>query len=1369
MVAASVGAMSVVAGAPARGPDAVEQAISIEMRLHKAYKDIERATARMTHAEEEAKRCAQAVRNLRGSVRVLARVRPRLEGEEDDGDCFRILGSNHLEIRPAAGEPPQPLMVGWSRSRRRASTGGIGEVMATRLDGDADSSFTSPGVARPAAERRTFAFDCLFGSEAADEEVFAAVRDEVRAALDGEAACIFAYGAANSGKSHTLMALAERAAQELERVAAERSLECVEVEAEAQVIEVHNEHLRDLLSAASAESSGAHEPSARPTLSSLPTSDASSMLRDAVSWTCRARTSAFQNSCAGDAAAETQLGFHAMLQAADARSNSSRSHVVATFRITHRDVATGAIQKAGRLSLVDLASAEPTPRRDRSCARAQDHPAEDANRALHALADVLVAREKRCTHVPYRNSRLTQLLQDVLGGQQQCHTVVLVALPPTQQNSAESLQSLHFAARLASLAPKPCASLATGGTTVGGHVSWSAQGMRRQSLGESARLCALQDMDPVEDFALREEVERLRRERERLRAGLEDCGRALADKEAQMHETLRKNAEMRSASCDGRGRALSPQALLLSNFNRVLQQATALCELPTSDITLSPRPAPPSARVGRAPPPSASATAQPRDSARARMRPTDNSAPPRHRAPSVEQTGAEEASSRRTSPPRGKANNVSGLNACRIQPVLRTSRSVGLEPSTRLGNSVPPQHPTPQRRPPPGSGPTPSSSSSSFAAAKKEVARSPPPRPRAQHQRPPEVAGRDCSATVVGRAAGRNGSQSVERPYRVAPGINASRGQRRPAPKQNAGPAVASSATPSASSSHALGAASRAAGGRGSPARQQAPPCRAPGRRLGTYPAPVDASSTSSLASRCRARVGGSGGLGAGSAEAAELEAGRDEAKQARTAAVPTPARARLGRAAAPSAVSREAPKSSVPRLCLAPAAAPAPSAVPPALSELVPAAQESSFLRELPRFGLPQEPLAHDAGPETRPAVPSLCLGGLPRRCLGPPSRQQEVAQSTSCVPRGTSASSTSSSEDASSSPSSSSSGTSDCEGGTPAARQRAAEAARTQANKVSLRLDLSRVLPPSSARQPLFQATGLEQQGPMLTPSTPRGREPVRRQEVASGPEAAAGPPPPTPRSATVVPLTARGAMPSQTASAPAAHSVPRSAASRTSSQPGGTAACSSSRRPGGNSHEYVLEVLTPARARELVAPMATPRGTVPPAQTAASDMRSPQSPGSPPLMLRPCEPVLEAPDDSAISPGSVSASSSEGEIRDRLRLGLRTESNQSLSQDVEKVTEHFAQEAVKPSTPDIAVLPLAAGIPTPLRSRLSVSSNIPESTDSGDSDDGDESDEGPAPLLRDSHGLGRPMGDFEVVSALMKLEADSAWLPPPTPRRP
>lgn len=136
----------------------------------------------------------------------------------------------------------------------------------------------------------------------------------------------------------------------------------------------------------------------------------------------------------------------------DINEHSSRSHSIVILDIVKcTDSRTGsgnivhsASSTRGKLYLVDLAGSE---RVRRSAVQGEQlKEAQYINKSLSALGDVMEALDKKKTHVPYRNSKLTYLLQDCLGGNSK--TLMILASCPMQEYSSESLFSLQFATRV---------------------------------------------------------------------------------------------------------------------------------------------------------------------------------------------------------------------------------------------------------------------------------------------------------------------------------------------------------------------------------------------------------------------------------------------------------------------------------------------------------------------------------------------------------------------------------------------------------------------------------------------------------------------------------------------------------------------------------------------------------------------------------------------------------------------------------------------------------------------------------------------------------------------------------------------------------
>lgn len=102
--------------------------------------------------------------------------------------------------------------------------------------------------------------------------------------------------------------------------------------------------------------------------------------------------------------------------ATDMNEHSSRSHELVTLRITYSD---GVREVVSRLNLLDLAGSERVGRSGAAGNTLKE--AQSINKSLSALGDVIAALQSGLPHIPYRNSKLTQVLQDSLqGGSKVC-------------------------------------------------------------------------------------------------------------------------------------------------------------------------------------------------------------------------------------------------------------------------------------------------------------------------------------------------------------------------------------------------------------------------------------------------------------------------------------------------------------------------------------------------------------------------------------------------------------------------------------------------------------------------------------------------------------------------------------------------------------------------------------------------------------------------------------------------------------------------------------------------------------------------------------------------------------------------------------
>jgi hypothetical protein len=121
---------------------------------------------------------------------------------------------------------------------------------------------------------------------------------------------------------------------------------------------------------------------------------------------------------------------------------SSRSHLI--LQVTVTTVSEDELPVRAKLSLVDLAGSERVSKSGSVGSTMKE--AQHINKSLSALGDVMEALDQKHKHIPYRNSKLTYLLNDSLGGNSR--TMMIVTLCPTELTTEETLFSLHFATRV---------------------------------------------------------------------------------------------------------------------------------------------------------------------------------------------------------------------------------------------------------------------------------------------------------------------------------------------------------------------------------------------------------------------------------------------------------------------------------------------------------------------------------------------------------------------------------------------------------------------------------------------------------------------------------------------------------------------------------------------------------------------------------------------------------------------------------------------------------------------------------------------------------------------------------------------------------
>lgn len=275
---------------------------------------------------------------------------------------------------------------------------------------------------------KLFEMDKVFRPESTQEQVFEEVKSLIVSCIDGYNVCIFAYGQTGSGKTFTMEGpssnpgLNQRALKLLFEETRDRGVDW-HYSINVSVIEIYNEMIRDLLGdnpSAKLEVKQGKEGLYVPGLTEIQVKDVQEL------------NEVFAIGKTNRATAITDMNEH-----------SSRSHALLCVTVNGQNKTTGH-RTIGKLNLVDLAGSERVSKSGSEGARMKE--AQNINKSLSSLGDVIHSLKNKNSHIPYRNSKLTYLLQESLGGDSK--TLMVVQVAPVEKNVAETVCSLNFAQRV---------------------------------------------------------------------------------------------------------------------------------------------------------------------------------------------------------------------------------------------------------------------------------------------------------------------------------------------------------------------------------------------------------------------------------------------------------------------------------------------------------------------------------------------------------------------------------------------------------------------------------------------------------------------------------------------------------------------------------------------------------------------------------------------------------------------------------------------------------------------------------------------------------------------------------------------------------
>jgi kinesin family protein C1 len=370
---------------------------SMEARLQEALRVAEEARQKLIREETERRVLFNKYQELKGNIRVMCRVRPVLDSSEGE------------EARIAFPDLKTSSQIDVTGPEEKSSLGAISRKVLP------------------------FEFDRVFDTSVHNEEVFGEISQLVQSALDGYNVCIFCYGQTGSGKTYTMSShdgMIPRATHMIYDTITKLQEKSWTYTMEGSFVEVYNEELHDLLTP------GREAPAGNKRLE-IRHDDARKQTT-----VINCKTVALDSPDKVEAMLR-QAQNNRSVAATKANERSSRSHSVFILKLVGHNSATSE-RCEGTLNLVDLAGSERLKHSQAEGDRMRE--TQNINKSLACLGDVIEALGRGSAHVPYRNSKLTHLLQYSLGGNSK--TLMFVMVSPLEAHLKETITSLRFATKV---------------------------------------------------------------------------------------------------------------------------------------------------------------------------------------------------------------------------------------------------------------------------------------------------------------------------------------------------------------------------------------------------------------------------------------------------------------------------------------------------------------------------------------------------------------------------------------------------------------------------------------------------------------------------------------------------------------------------------------------------------------------------------------------------------------------------------------------------------------------------------------------------------------------------------------------------------
>ncbi|XP_044761905.1 kinesin-like protein Klp68D [Coccinella septempunctata] len=294
--------------------------------------------------------------------------------------------------------------------------------------------------ARSENERtKLFTFDAVYDWHSTQQSLYdETVRPLVSSVLEGYNGCVFAYGQTGTGKTYTMEGTKEvedgqgvipRAFEQI--WAHINRTTGVEFLVTVRYLEIYMEEIRDLLKTKHSKPLELREDNGQGVY-----------VTHLHSQTCKSEADMFKAMRIGNLNRTTG--------ATNMNEHSSRSHAIFQIVIEMAEEHSKSV-KVGKLNLIDLAGSERQAKTGATGDRLRE--ATKINKALSSLGNVIYALAENSAHIPYRDSKLTRLLQDSLGGNSK--TIMIANIGPANTNYEETIVTLRYAYRAKSIKNQP--------------------------------------------------------------------------------------------------------------------------------------------------------------------------------------------------------------------------------------------------------------------------------------------------------------------------------------------------------------------------------------------------------------------------------------------------------------------------------------------------------------------------------------------------------------------------------------------------------------------------------------------------------------------------------------------------------------------------------------------------------------------------------------------------------------------------------------------------------------------------------------------------------------------------------------------------